>query len=137
MALSSPHNVRDFLYIKDMVSLYFAIAKQLPTSAYVFNAGTGRQCSVQEVVSTVAALLGRPLDVQWGQAASRPWEPTSWQADNSLAKQILQWEPRYYLEQGLAASIAWFKNNSSFYTKKGINDHRSSTEQAAPPANTI
>ncbi len=115
MSLASPHNVRDYIYIKDMTALYHTIAKQKPTTALVFNGGSGIQSSTDDVVNAVEKITQTPLTIQWGQAASRPWEPTHWQADISLAKTVLNWQPQYRLQQGLSASLAWFENNLYLY----------------------
>ncbi len=120
IALGSPQNVRDFIYIKDMTALYHAIALQRPIATHIFNGGTGFQSSTQDVVNTVETTLQRPLAIEWGQAASRPWEPTQWQADISLAKKLLNWQPRYTLQQGITASCGWFEKNINLYTKEQL-----------------
>jgi nucleoside-diphosphate-sugar epimerase len=100
--------------------LYHAIATQRPTSAYIFNGGTGMQSSTKEVVTTVSSLLPNIMNVQWGKTASRPWEPTSWQADPSLAHTVLGWQPRYSLKRGLAASLMWFEQNLTLYNEEEL-----------------
>lgn len=127
--LSSPHFVRDYIYVHDMVKLYLMVAAQKPTS-YIFNGGTGVQSSIQDVVTTVQNLVDKQSDVAWGASEPRPWEPKAWQADVAHAQRILGWQPTYNLQDGLEASLAWFGNNLSLYTNgisHGITSTPSST----------
>ncbi len=113
--LGTPHNVRDFIHIDDMVHLYVAIAEQKPSQAFIFNAGTGIQSTVQNVVDTIQKLLNKPLDVTWGSHQARPWEPTCWRADINRAHNVLNWQPTNTLHTGLEKTISWFKDNGSLY----------------------
>jgi len=132
--LSAPHYVRDYIYVKDMIKIYTMLIEKQPQEHYIFNAGTGIQSTVQDVVDTVGKLLGKELTVEWGKHAPRPWEPTNWIADISRGKKVLGWSPEYTLEDGLRSSIEWFRGNLEYYVKgkdavtaraKTINNHPS------------
>ncbi len=118
--LSSPSYVRDFIYIEDMVDMYIAITKQLPRTHFVFNAGTGIQSSIQDVINTAQSMSDKKIIVQWNASETRPWEPKQWKADNALAQQVLNWHPHYNLAKGLKKSLTWFKNHLEFYHKGEI-----------------
>lgn len=139
--LSSPHFVRDYIYIKDMVGLYMAVANgrerdivkepetpismpypPMPCVKYVFNGGTGVQSSIQDVITTVQELVGKPLDITWGASTPRPWEPKAWRGDITRAHNVLGWQPAYNLHDGLQASLAWFNNNLRMYTNERSHD---------------
>lgn len=117
IGLSAGHYVRDFIYIKDMIAMYMAITQQKPRSHYIFNAGTGTQTRISDVVSCVSKLLRKSLCPQWAASIPRPWEPKTWQADITLARTVLNWQPAYNLEQGLAQTIAWLEKNITLYHK--------------------
>lgn len=117
LLLSSAQCVRDFTYIDDIVDMYIAVAKMLPHNHFVFNAGTGIQSSIQDVVNNIQGMCDKKIIVQWGSQAPRPWEPKMWRADISLAQQVLNWQPRYSLSKGLKKSLTWFKNHLEFYSK--------------------
>jgi len=117
--LSSPHCVRDFIYVKDMVSLFCAVALQKPHGCYIFNGGTGIQSTIGDVIATVQASWSQTLVVNWGQSTPRPWEPTVWQADITQATTVLGWKPCYSLHDGLRASLSWFENNLTWYPEQG------------------
>lgn len=133
LQLSSPNNVRDFIYIEDMVDIYLAIIKQTPQTHFVFNAGTGIESSVQDIITMTQTIADKKLIVEWNSTTPRPWEPKHWKADISLSKQVLGWQPHYNLNKGLKKSLAWFKNHielylpeSHAYEKQSINQQNQS-----------
>jgi len=115
ITLSSKTHVRDFIYIHDLINAYLKITERRPSHAHIFNIGSGQQSTIADVVSQVQSIMGRQLNVVWGSAAARPWEPTRWQANTHRAQTVLEWRPAHTLEQGLQASIAWFNANLSRY----------------------
>jgi len=130
LQLTSPHNVRDFIYIEDMVDIYLAIIKQTPQNHFVFNAGTGIETSIQDVITMVQTIIGKKLVIEWSSATARPWEPKHWKADASLSKQVLGWQPHYNLNKGLKKALAWFKNHIEHYsTESDVYEKLSTTQQ--------
>lgn len=137
--LSSPSNVRDFIYIDDMVNAYLMLAAQKPTDHYIFNIGSGVESRIAQVVDLVRELSGTLVNVQWQVTTPRPWEPLHWQANIERAQAVLGWQPIYSLKDGLARTMAWFENNQHFYSK--VTDEfactsggLSATKQHASPA---
>ena len=118
MQLSSPHCVRDFVYVDDVVALYMMVAQQKPIANYIFNAGSGIQSRVCDVVITVQSIAGIPCLVEWGKHQQRPWEPEHWVASIRRAQDVLGWKPEYTLSQGLAASLTWFTHNRDMYQEE-------------------
>ena len=116
--LSSPHFMRDYIYIKDMVRLYRVVAQVRPHDAYIFNGGTGVQSSIQDVVSTVQELSGKTFNVAWGASTPRPWEPRAWKADVTRAQNVLGWQPAYDVHDGLKMTLEWFEKNLLLYAPK-------------------
>ena len=110
LQLSNPNNVRDFIYIDDMVAMYLAVAHKKPNSTFVFNAGTGVQSSIKDVVQTVQIITQKTIDIQWQASTPRPWEPKTWQADIEVAVTNLAWKPNYGLLKGLEINIQYLRN---------------------------
>jgi len=115
MHLASPNNVRDYIYVYDLIDLYLSIAQIRPTAQFVFNGGTGIQSSTKELIKVVQSVWPAKIDPIWGVAQSRPWEPIHWQADITKAQEILGFVPKYSLEQGLLKTIEWFKSHQFLY----------------------
>jgi nucleoside-diphosphate-sugar epimerase len=134
ITLSSQTHVRDFIYIHDLINAYLKITERRPSHAHIFNIGSGQQSTIADVVSHVQSIMGKQLNVIWGSAAARPWEPTRWQANIDRAQTVLEWHPTHTLEQGLRASITWFNANLSWYLdRKDSNAH---ANQATTPGYT-
>jgi len=115
--LSSESCVRDFIYVQDIVDLYLKIAEVKPARDFVFNGGTGVQSTIKNIIEVIESLIGSNLNVSWNTSLPRPWEPKSWKANIDLASNVLNWQPKYSLQRGLAQSLNWFKNNLNFYVK--------------------
>ena len=113
--LSSPHFVRDFIYIDDIVQMYLDIVEKTPTEQYVFNAGSGIQSEIRDVVSATQSLWPQTLKATWGISEERPWEPKHWQASIKKSEEILGWKPQNTLREGLRKSLKWFEKNQGLY----------------------
>lgn len=116
--LSSPHFVRDYIYVQDMIDLFIAVAEQQPTAAHIFNGGTGVQSTIGDVISTVQSFFSEKLSVIWGTHTPRPWEPKAWKADITQSRNIFNWKPQYSLHDGIKASLAWFEKNLNYYAER-------------------
>lgn len=118
MHLSSPTCVRDFVYVDDVVAMYMMLAQQKPTSDYIFNAGSGSELRVCDVVEIVKDIAGTQCPVEWGKHQQRPWEPEHWRASIEHARSILGWSPHFTLAQGLSVSLTWFAHNKDMYREE-------------------
>jgi nucleoside-diphosphate-sugar epimerase len=130
MNLSSPDFVRDFIYVKDIVDAYITLSDVKPKNFYVFNIGTGVQTSIGQLVQTVQFFSKEQIIVNWGKSDPRPWEPKIWRADITRAKEVLGWQPKYSLKDGLAKSLEWFGKNLHFYNEEVLMDSVRTLRQA-------
>jgi nucleoside-diphosphate-sugar epimerase len=99
--------VRDFVFVEDVVDLCVMAGLHRPVYPEIFNVGSGIQRTVREVVDTIIALTGSRVTARWGALSRRPFEPTTWVAEVSRAKQVFGWSPRYDLAAGLGSTIDW------------------------------
>lgn len=114
--LSSPNFVRDFIFIEDIISAYDKAADNKDeVSGKIFNIGYGKQYTLGEAVNKIAEVSEEKIRPQWDRISNPRFEPASWCADISKAAKILNWKPKYTLEEGIKKNIAWFKENLSLY----------------------
>jgi UDP-glucose 4-epimerase len=86
--------IRDYVHIADLAEAHLlAIAATTPETAEVYNVGTGRGCSVLEVLRACEAASGRPIPRE--VVARRPGDPPALVADPSKLMGRLGWRPRY------------------------------------------
>jgi len=69
--------------------------------------------TIGELVERIGALLGKALRVEVEARRVRPAtsEVGRLLAGTALARQLWGWEPQYTLDQGLAETIAWVRDN--------------------------
>jgi UDP-glucose 4-epimerase len=103
---------RDFLYVKDTAAAFETVGTA-PAETVVgrlFNAGTGREISVGDMVRTVAGIMGVQAEVVQDAKRLRP-ENSEVQrliCDSTALRVATGWAPQHTLEDGLKETIAWF-----------------------------
>lgn len=111
--LASKKPVHDFVFVEDLIDAYLLAAAKGVCG--IFNIGTGREYSNWEVFQIVKKISGGKLRGQWDSQAPRTYEAKHWLCDNSRAKKMLGWKPKYNLEQALSKTYEWFRGNIDFY----------------------
>lgn len=104
---------RDFIYVKDVVSAYFAVLDNIAnfSESYVeFNVGTGESISLKNLVKIVEKISGKRAKIKWGAIPYRKNEIFDSKVDVSTAQRLLKWKSKTSLEEGLRNMINWYKN---------------------------
>lgn len=101
---------RDFTYIDDVIEANL-LAGLAPEQARgrVMNVGGGRQpTSVNGILQIVAGLIGvKPEPVH---TPSREGDVRKTEADVSLARRAIGYEPKIEIEEGLRRTVEWFRS---------------------------
>jgi len=115
--VSVPGSVRDFIFIDDVVSAYFQATQKKIVPGLTLNIGSGKKHTIGSIVNSIKKITKSHSKVVWGAVKSqeRFIEPKKWEADISLSRKLLQWEPKYSLGQGLEETIEWFSQNQKLY----------------------
>lgn len=115
--LSSPTNVRDFIFIEDVISVYMKAIKVIHKPGEIYNIGSGIQHSVEDVITEVMQKTESRSNILWTSIKNqaRQVEPSKWEADISKAVQMLSWKPKFNLSEGITKTIEWFKVNKNLY----------------------
>lgn len=109
---SSP--IRDFIYLEDVVSAYFLASTKAPKTGEVINVGSGYPTKVGELVEELVKIIEPRVTPQITDAFAPINDSQCW-ADISLAKTLLNWEPKFTLNQGLSRTVDWLKQNQDLY----------------------
>lgn len=115
--LSSKKSVRDFVFIEDVIDAYLKMASACDLTGQIFNIGSGKEYSVEEVVKKIIVLTGKKVSPRWGGVKNPRLEPTTWVADISKTRKFLKWKPVHTLDEGLEKTVTWFKEKVSLYEK--------------------
>lgn len=98
---------RDFTFVGNVVGANIAAASTLGVAGEVFNIGCGEATSINSLVTRVAAVTGRPLEVRY--AESRPGDVRKSLADVTRAREMLNFVPVVGLQEGLELAYDWFR----------------------------
>jgi UDP-glucose 4-epimerase len=93
------HQTRDFVYVDDVVDALVAAATAVQVNRAVINIGSGQETSIHELAGRIARATDRRADFLYNRTQS--WGVSRLVADVTLARELLGWEPRTDLNQGL------------------------------------
>jgi len=114
--LGSTTPTRDFNYIEDTIRGFIAIAESDFSIGEIINIGSGYEISIEDTVKCIADLMQKPVTIIHDDDRAHPFssEINRLLADNSKAKEMLNWSPHYSgiegLKRGLHYTINWFSN---------------------------
>lgn len=114
--LTSKTAKRDFIYVEDFVNCYLKIPQLINKKLYgqVFNVGTGKQYSNEDIVKTVRQILKKKVIIRKGAYKNRTWDSDYWVGNISKAKRLLHWKPEHSLKEGLRKTVSWFLEYEKF-----------------------
>lgn len=98
--------VRDYVYVGDAVDAMLRAAA-FEGAPRVFNIGSGKGTSLNELVAEIERLLRRPVKVE--RSASRPIDVPVNVLDPSLAARHLGWRASTPLGEGLRRTCEWLR----------------------------
>ena len=112
--LGALHPTRDFNYVSDTVRGFIAAAESDACVGEVLNIGSNYEISIGDTVKLISDVMGVNVEIETDDVRLRPdkSEVERLWADNSKAKRLLGWEPRYAglegLRRGLEETVKWF-----------------------------
>ena len=103
--------VRDYFYIEDAAAAYMLLAERLSKDATLngtpFNFSNESQINVLEIVKLISLKMGYSGEPKVLNQASKEIRHQYLSAERAL--RVLNWRPRFTLDQGLERTIAWYR----------------------------
>jgi CDP-glucose 4,6-dehydratase len=102
--------LRDYIYVVDVVEAYLLVADHLDRPGMIgesFNFSPERASSVLEVVDILRKIMGK-MDIDPVILNQASAEIRDQYLDCSKAKRLLQWSPRFKMEDGLEETVRWY-----------------------------
>lgn len=99
---------RDYVYIEDVVDA-FIMAMNHDGEPRVFNIGSGEGRSLNQLLTTMEDLLGRPVERRYMTA--RKFDVPVNVLDITRAWDVLGWQPRVSFREGLQRMLDWMRNS--------------------------
>ncbi len=102
---------RDFTYVTDTAAGMICGMESDDAIGKTINLGVGSEISIGQLAEKIAGALGVQLDIRTEQARLRPAdsEVERLLSNNTLAKNVLNWEPQVSLDDGINRTIDWFR----------------------------
>ena len=115
--LGSVHPTRDYTYIEDVVEGFIKVAESPKSTGEVINIGSNFEIPIGELAKKIISLLGKKIEIVTDPSRNRP--PKSeverlW-CNNTKATELLKWEPKTSLDEGLKKTIGWISDHISLY----------------------
>ncbi len=113
--LQNPFDVRDYIFIEDVVNAYLLCMKKakIPGSE-ILNIGSGKQILIKDIIELLTKKIKSKSKIISDKNSINDSRHI-WQADIQKAKKILGWQPKTTLEEGLKKTYFWFKKYSYLY----------------------
>ena len=99
---------REFLHVHDLAQAVLKTSEDYDSSMHL-NIGSGSDLTIKDLARKVATAAGFSGDIEWD--TSKPDGTPQKVLDVSRIK-ALGWEPTITLEEGIASTIAWYKEAS-------------------------
>lgn len=121
--------IRDFIYVKDVVKLHNLCLENKKANGQSFNVGSGKGASIKELAELSVLLSKKNLRVIYENIKEGEFskiikgkkrntaELITMLLDIGKAKDILEWEPTTKLIDGMRNEYIWAKNNISRWDK--------------------
>ena len=98
---------RDFTYIDNVVQANLLASEAPAANGKVFNIGTGARISLNQTLKELREITGSNLEAKYEPA--RDGDIRDSQADITLARELLQYDPTVDFPEGLRRTFDWYK----------------------------
>ena len=108
---------RDFTFVTDTVDGFIRVAAAENVLGHEINLGNDNTIRIGDLVNKIFAIIGRTPKVVIDSQRVRPEksEVMKLWASNQKARELIGWEPRISLEEGLHATIEWISAHIDLY----------------------
>jgi dTDP-glucose 4,6-dehydratase len=96
---------RSFCYVDDLIEGFWRLLNS--GEHYPVNIGNPREMTILEFAQTIRSLVGSGSPIEFRELPTD--DPKTRQPDITRARNLLGWEPRVPLEEGLARTIEYFR----------------------------
>ena len=107
--IKNPDDVRDFIFVKDVVDGIIR-SSTIKESGEILNIGTSKEYKVKDVVKKLSKMTKYDNIVFHEKKIHEYGGKIIANTDKS--KRILQWKPRYTMNEGLKETLDWLKNKN-------------------------
>ncbi len=100
---------RDFCYIDNVVQANLKACTAPDAPGKVFNVACGERVDLLQVLEMLAGIFGKHVEPTFDP--SRPGDVKHSLADITLAREILDYQPEVFFQEGLRRTVAWYQEH--------------------------
>lgn len=105
--------IRDWLYVEDHARGIMHVLEH-GELGNIYNIGGGNPRTNMEITQLLVEGCGRSMDTHVRHVADRPGHDRRYAVDTTKAR-ALGWEPRMNFDEGLRATIEWYRANEAWW----------------------
>ncbi len=120
-------NVRDWIHVEDHARGLLAALEQ-GQPGRVYNLGASNERRNLEIVHAVLELLHKPASLI-KYVKDRPGHDRRYAIDPARARRELGWSPRHGFDEGLAATVSWYRDNRAWWERVLSGEYRTYYER--------
>jgi UDP-glucose 4-epimerase len=102
---------RDYIFVKDVVDGMIKIYNHKNTRGKVINIATGKEVTILAMIKAIAKEMCYKGTFEFQR--KRPADVDRHLADISLARELIDFEPKTSFEDGIRETVAWYKTTFS------------------------
>jgi len=106
--LSSGTRPVDWVYVDDVVEAFIAASCRDDLGGESLDIGTGELVTIRAIVERIVEIVGTEVEPDFGALPERPLEIVR-AADVERTKDLLGWQPRTTLTEGLRSTVDWYR----------------------------
>ena len=114
--------VRDWLHVEDHCRAIFSVIEK-GRPGQIYNIGGNRSLTNREVVERILAATGRSSDLI-AHVTDRPGHDRRYALSSAKLERETGWKPRVSFEEGLARTVAWYRDNSAWVDRVKSGEYR-------------
>lgn len=108
--------LRDYLYIDDLVNSLISIAQADEAYGEVYNVGSGIPVSFIDLARKIVEISSSgSIDYTDFTEERKSLEPGDYYADITKIKNVISWEPKTGLDEGIKKTIEYYSKFKTFY----------------------
>jgi len=104
---------RSFCYVDDLIEAFIRLMHTSPDITGPINLGNPGEFTIKQLAETIIEIVGSNTELEFEPLPQD--DPKKRQPDISLAKKILNWEPKINLQNGLEKTIEYFRKSILFF----------------------
>lgn len=108
--VSTGEQLRDFCFIDDLIEGIFLCLQSNKVNGHIINLGSGDPISIRKVINLIQHKVGKG-NPEFGKIPYRPEENMELYANISKAQDLMDWNPKISLEEGIRKTINHYRKN--------------------------